>query len=257
MRLIGFCLVLLIGIFTGSAVHANAEKRVSVGRDRVPDSIDIAAHQDGISPDLSIPAGPVLRHGTGGAVTTQPLEKIDCYSVMPGDKITPQIRRQCATPTPRVGQQTAVVDRADRTELASQYAIDYFRSLQLPVPAPKMSSPDGVCGAVHSLDLQIPSQVLYKDPDTAFGPLVVQVRAVFEIDWGDGIKESHSSSGAPFPNSSLLHSWTTVGTYEITAVARWSATWSFGDVSGVLEGPITASSIDAWQVHQIQAVITG
>ncbi len=134
--------------------------------------------------------------------------------------------------------------------------MNYFRSLQLPTPAPKISAPaGGVTGAVHSLDLQVPQQVVFTDPTTPFGALAVRTSARFTVDWGDGTTDSYYTSGAPWPRSTITHSWSRVGRYDVTVTARWTATWTFGDTSGTLSGLTTTGELSNWNVSDAQALI--
>ncbi len=139
-----------------------------------------------------------------------------------------------------------------------QYAIDYFRSLPLPRPAPEISAKaGGITGATHSLDLRVPQQVVFTDPETPFGPLVVHAYATFVVAWGDGTTGTYTDAGAPYPRSDITHSWERRGTYDITVTARWTADWSYGDFSGSVRGVSTTGTIAEWPVIELQAVITG
>ena len=243
MRLIKTAILavaLVAALESAAAGLDNEEVSVDRGTDRTSYSIQANAH--GALPDTDMPA-PVVRHGLGEPA--DPAQHVDCNALDPAVPATPAAIRDCAVPTPRLGGGSAAA-AGTLAQQAAAYATSYFRSIELPKPAPKMSSPDGVCGGVHYLDPGIGKQLVYQDPDTAFGPLLLHVTASFVTDWGDGTAKTGAFS----------HTWTTKGTYVITTTANWSATWSFGKYSGVITGPSTTGTIEGWQVRELQAVIT-
>jgi hypothetical protein len=253
--------VFSIAISAAQSAMADQPSEVGVGLGFDRGTVDIHASKGG-SDSAVVPVQ--KKHGTGGPVAAG---EIVCHEYSDGEIINP-----CWNPTPAdcFGQgldTNAGVNRcptavpvaagpaASPQQSPRQYAIDYFRSLPLPVPKPVMSAPEGICGAQHSLDLQIPQQMVFTDPETPFGSLAVHVHGSFTVNWGDGRTDTYSSSGAPWPTSTLVHYWENKGRNDITVTANWSANWTYGTHSGTLGGLSTTSRIPGWGVIELQAVL--
>ncbi len=132
---------------------------------------------------------------------------------------------------------------------------DYVHTLSMPVPQPQVSAPEGITGARHSLDLHTQSARTFPLENTAFGQLRATAHGTFTVNWGDGKTNTFHSTGAPWPNSNISHSWENRGTYDINVTGNWSLDWSLGGYSGVITGLQTTGSIAAWHVIEMQAVI--
>jgi hypothetical protein len=139
---------------------------------------------------------------------------------------------------------------------AENYVLSYMRNLPLDKPTPQMSSPDGVCGATHYVNLNMRTERVFIDPDAPHGTLHVHAYAATTMDWGDGVSSTYYSAGGPGINSDISHSWTTRGSYDITASSTWTVAWSIGPYNGVLQGIPSTTTINGWQVHEMQARIT-
>lgn len=135
-------------------------------------------------------------------------------------------------------------------------AIEYFRTHHLPVPAPVVSAPEGITGAVHSLDLRMPATEMYTDNSTPLGPVVLNATGRFTVDWGDGTSDTYTVTGAPYPDSLLTHTWRDRGTYDIAVTAQWSIDWSYAGQTGTVTGLTTTGAIPAFTVYELQAVVT-
>jgi hypothetical protein len=139
---------------------------------------------------------------------------------------------------------------------AQTWVTNFFQRLPMPKPQPQMSSPNGVTGGVHSLDLRIDDEVVYT-ANTPQGPLTLHAFAKTYVNWGDGGWQTYNSTGAPYPNSTLKHTWNDKGVYTIRVVVSWTAQWQIGNqFSGTVGGVATTADIPNWDVHQIRAVIT-
>ncbi len=96
----------------------------------------------------------------------------------------------------------------------------------------------------------------FTEPDTPFGPLTIVAKGKYYVDWGDGTRTGpHSAEGEPWPDGKIKHEYIHIGFYDVVVTERWTATWSFGDQSGVLDELRTVGRIDDFPVQQIQAVV--
>jgi hypothetical protein len=96
----------------------------------------------------------------------------------------------------------------------------------------------------------------YTDPNTPFGPLTIVATGKYYVDWGDGTHTGpHASEGGPWPDGTIKHEYIHVGAYDVIVTERWTARWSFGAESGVLDELRTVGRIDDFPVQQIQAVV--
>ena len=78
----------------------------------------------------------------------------------------------------------------------------------------------------------------------------------YYVDWGDGTNTGpHSAEGGPWPDGDIKHEYIHIGAYDVVVTERWTATWSFGAQSGVLDELRTVGRIDDFPVQQIQAVV--
>ncbi len=96
----------------------------------------------------------------------------------------------------------------------------------------------------------------YTDPNTPFGPLTIVATGKYYVDWGDGTRTGpHPDEGGPWPDGRITHEYIHIGEYDVVVTERWTATWSFGSESGVLDELRTVGRIDDFPVQQIQAVV--
>lgn len=129
----------LVAVAAPAPAHAGVDTKVSPGD--AGRRIDIVANTRGAA---ERPPAPVItRPGVDPAPSDQFV--IPCSWHGPFLGVRPNV---CPVSNLRV-----VTPGQNR---AAAYAADYFRSLPLPVPQPKMSAPEGIAGAQHQLDLQIP-----------------------------------------------------------------------------------------------------
>ncbi len=70
-------------------------------------------------------------------------------------------------------------------------------------------------------------------------PITVYLSPTYLWDFGDGVKLSTTSRGAPFPNQSITHTYSRAGSYLASLQISWSGTWqASGSTSAVSGGAI-------------------
>lgn len=91
---------------------------------------------------------------------------------------------------------------------------------------------------------------------TPLGTLLVLAKAELEVDWGDGSgwQGPYDTPGGAWPSGTVTHVWDTVGSYDVTVLARWKASWSLAGQGGHLTGLSTEGSLAGFQVRQLVAV---
>ncbi len=242
-------LVLLVGaiVLLETPVGALPESETTVGNGFLNDTVEVRAHQNGAEgTEGSQPMGNASPNKVGTPID---LSSINCDT----SAASWQRVQACSVATPRLTTPQAQPPATPGGP--QQRALDYFNSLQMPVPQPTISAPQGICGVEHSLDLHIPARQSFHEPNTPFGPLTLEVFGQFVVDWGDGTKDTYTTTGAPWPRSDIDHSWTNRGIYNISVTANWRANWSYGGSSGTVSGLTTTGAISNWRVIELQAVI--
>ena len=259
----------LAAILVNSPAVAN--DLVSVVNGFGNDRVEVSGHRAG-GEQSTTNTPSATKHGTAGAGSgvVDPYAGMTCYQVWletyqktcdyvaPGETCNETIGPVAgpAIPLCTVVEPTNPAAQAARQQGAARaYALDYFKSLPLPIPQPKLSAQEGITGARHQLDLQISPTATFKDPETTFGALTMDCYGSFTVNWGDGTKNTYSVTGAPYPKSTIVHSWAKRGHYIITVTANWSADWSFGTYSGTLSGLSTTATIADFPVGDLQAVV--
>lgn len=152
----------------------------------------------------------------------------------------------CASSAPPVGTDHDLV------------ATEHWESVTLPAPRPYIAPGKAITGLGAYLETRGALTYSYSNPDTVFGPLEIEARGQYFVDWGDGtVTGPHSVEGQPWPDGQISHSYTFVGSYDVVVEIRWTATWRFGDETGVLDELVTTGVIEDFPVGQIQAVVVG
>lgn len=141
--------------------------------------------------------------------------------------------------------------------VAERTATDFVKHIALPKPNPKMGAPSGMCGVPHQMLLD--TAPVFSPPvhETDMGTLRVTAKAIFDIDWGDGIKASYSPTGTDWPRNDIMHTWITRGTYTISVTATWTLQWQLAEFGGTIPSLRTTTTIPNWQVYEAQAVVVG
>lgn len=137
-------------------------------------------------------------------------------------------------------------------------ASEYWESFTLPSPHPYIAPGKAITGLAAFLETRSTLSFSHTTPDTVFGPLEIVATGSYYVDWGDGTRTGpHAVEGQPWPHGEIPHSYAHVGSYDVTVEIRWTATWRFGDQSGVLRELRTQGFIEDFPVGQIQAVVVG
>lgn len=151
-------------------------------------------------------------------------------------------------------QRASVPDTTPAAEAASFWRV--VGEDLLPTPAPRIAPGYMLAGKLAYLETNsVPTA--HFEHETPLGVLTIDATSTLFVDWGDGggLDGPHAGPGAPWPNGTITHSWTTAKTYDIRVVQRWSATWRLGSGSpGQLVGLTTEGLIDDFEVRQLQAV---
>ena len=208
-------------------------------------------------------SGVVPTEKSGGGNTTTTLPQLRSDSTL--DEF---VNAVCSNPDqyfdqptyiPACGELTAAPPAdapADNRAQAEDYARRYLQIVGLDKPRPQMSAQNGgICGVDHSLNLNMRMERVFEDAGAPYGTLSIHAYAVATVNWGDGSTGKYTTSGGPFPNKSIAHSWTTRGFYDINVNAAWSAAWSMGPYSGVLTGIPAAATINDFHVWEAQAML--
>ena len=123
-----------------------------------------------------------------------------------------------------------------------------------PKPQPQIRPGWMLAGKRGYLEAGIPLRTTLTNP-TRLGDLKVEATGRMYVDWGDGAREGpFDQPGAPWPNGTITHYWTTSGWYDVVVVVTWTATWRLGGESGVLEDLQTQGVIDDFEIDSLEAI---
>jgi hypothetical protein len=139
------------------------------------------------------------------------------------------------------------------------YAVEYWRTVPLPVPHPGVPPGYAVTGKYAYLvtgGTVGPQPFVYRTP---LGLLTITATGSYAVDWGDGSQPTWDGpfafEGTAWPTGRIQHVYDTVGRYRLVVVENWTARWSLAGAAGVLDGLQTTAVIPAFEVRQVQAVI--
>ena len=138
----------------------------------------------------------------------------------------------------------------------AQVAEAFLRTIPLPVPGPAIA-PDGqaITGLAAFLETNGSLSHVMDEP-TPLGPLEVEAKGEYFVDWGDGSPEAgpFAFEGEAYPTGRIFHHYRWTGDYTVTLRTSWSATWRLGGDSGTVEGLRTETTTPV-EVFEVQAVI--
>lgn len=138
----------------------------------------------------------------------------------------------------------------------AQVAEAFLRRVPLPMPEPRIA-PDGqaITGLAAFLETNGALSHAASEP-TPLGAVAVEATGAYFVDWGDGSPEAGPFffEGEAYPTGRIFHHYNYTGTYTVTLRTSWSATWSLGGDSGVVEGLNTEEALPV-EVFEVQAVI--
>jgi hypothetical protein len=141
-------------------------------------------------------------------------------------------------------------------ETAGSFAASYWIEVPLPEPEPYIAPGRAITGLLAYIETRGTTTHTFTEPNTPFGPLTIVATGKYYVDWGDGTKTGpHSREGEPWPDGQITHEYINIGAYDVVVTERWTARWSFGAESGLLEELRTVGRIDDFPVQQIQAVV--
>ena len=254
-------------MFVAHASQAVADEGPQVARHLDPDSVPGVKVEDSQNKHT----GPNRDHNYGGVVATEKSSGSTTTTTMPhltsDSSLEEFVNIVCANPDqyfadptyiPACGDLTTTtpMDDTENRTRAEDYARHYLQIVGLDKPHPEISAKNGgICGVEHSLDLHMRMERLFEDNAAPYGTLTIHAYSKAIVDWGDGSTGTYAMSGGPFPNKSIAHSWSTRGTYDINVTATWSAAWSMGPYSGVLQGIPATGSINDFRVWEAQAML--
>ena len=148
------------------------------------------------------------------------------------------------------------VQPGDGIETPERVALRYWKEIPLPVPNPYIAPGWAITGKYGYLETRGTTTHTFNQPDTPFGPLEIVATGRYYVDWGDGYRTGpYEHEGKPWPDGWIKHEYLNVGHYDVVVTERWTATWRFGEESGLLSELRTVGRIDDFPVEQLQAVI--
>lgn len=122
-------------------------------------------------------------------------------------------------------------------------------------PAPRIRPGYGLAGETAYLETGGSNGQYFADP-TGAGTLDIAATGTFWVDWGDGtpLAGPYSSTGGPWPNGDITHTWDNAGHYTVTVYETWHAVWHLGGQGGALGGLRTVGTIPGFEVRQLVSV---
>jgi hypothetical protein len=151
--------------------------------------------------------------------------------------------------------------RTPRAEQVGALAQVFWAERVLPAPELKLQPPFAITGKPTYLEIVGEQHKEFEVENEIDGEMVViEATSDYVVDWGDRFNPktsvvTTSSQGGPWPDGDVTHVYThTDPDVTISVTQRWTAVWSSGDDSGVLEGMTTTATVTNYRVGQIEAV---
>ncbi|HZT67125.1 MAG TPA: hypothetical protein VFA11_15155 [Acidimicrobiales bacterium] len=122
-------------------------------------------------------------------------------------------------------------------------------------PAPRIDPGYALAGKTAYLQTGGMTGQSFSNP-TPPGALVISAKGEFYVDWGDGtgLSGPYDTTGGPWPSGQITHVWADAGTYTVTVIERWTATWALAGQTGQLTALRTQGEIAAFPVRQLESV---
>jgi hypothetical protein len=147
------------------------------------------------------------------------------------------------------------------TTTPAMEAASFLERVGLPTPQPRIEPGRLPVGFESFLETGAPTTQTF-NTDTPFGPLTLTATADIFVDWDDphddvdGWEGPMAGEPGPYPDGAIRHVYQYHGLYEIAVRYEWTATWSIGDLGGVIEGVETSGSYPApgFEAYSRQAV---
>jgi hypothetical protein len=152
-------------------------------------------------------------------------------------------------------------DAALPTTTPAMEAASFLERVGLPTPEPVVRPGRLPVGFESFLETGAPTTQTFTT-DTPFGPLTLTATAEIYVDWDDphddvdGFEGPMTGEPGPHPGGGIRHVYQYDGWYDIEVRYEWTATWSIGAVSGVIDGVETSGSYDGpgFEAYSRQAV---
>lgn len=161
------------------------------------------------------------------------------------------------TGTPAPAQATAANPPAPNP---AAYAVEFWRTIPLPVPKPEVPPGYAVTGKPSYLVTHGTVSPPQFSDNTPLGRLTIDATGQYRVDWGDSTPPDwagpYQAEGQPWPNGQITHTYDYTGTYTIEVEEDWTAVWHLAGATGTLTGLRTTAAIPDFRVEQLQAVIT-
>ena len=155
------------------------------------------------------------------------------------------------------GVPTCDEEDADAAPNPDQVAAAFLRQIPLPPPEPRIA-PDGqaITGLAAYLETNGTLAHRVGPSTTELGPIVVEARSVYWVDWGDGSPEAgpFAFEGEAYPTGRIHHGYRYRGDYVVTVRQAWTAQWRLGADSRTVDGLVTEATVPV-HVDEVQAVI--
>lgn len=87
-------------------------------------------------------------------------------------------------------------------------------------------------------------------------PITLNLRATYFWDFGDGESAFTHNAGAPYPISTITHSYQAPGNQKVALTVRWSGTWSAGPIIAPIRGEITQRFFREITIHPAATRLT-
>ncbi len=134
-------------------------------------------------------------------------------------------------------------------------AIRAWQHIPLPKPRPHIAPGWAITGKPAYLETQGELRHTYTT-DTPLGPLTLEARGRYYVDWGDGTRDGpYTVEGRPWPDGEITHRYIHVGRYDVVVTEEWTADWRVAGFGGQLGGMQTEGRIPDLRVEQIQVVV--
>jgi hypothetical protein len=236
----------LSGIFSSSATQAGTSSTPGGGGAGAPSGVVYVPHKR-ISVDsngnpcietIYIPAGTPARPDFGLPETEQgPGGVSGLYETAPPCPVQSAAPESGSAVTPLI------------------IALNHWARVPLPRPKPWIAPGRAITGKPAYLETQGSVAYTYRS-DTVFGVLEIVAHGSHYVDWGDGVSTGpYTTGGSPWPKGNIVHEYQDVGVFDVVVTTKWVATWRLATDRGELAPTETTGRLEAFPVHQIQAVI--
>lgn len=138
---------------------------------------------------------------------------------------------------------------------AAAAAIAWERLVRLERPELRIQPGEAIAGKAAFLEIGGSRTGQWRFEEFGFA-IDLSATSTYDIDWGDGnTSRGVASNGGPWPNGDVRHVYTRAGSYTVTVVQRWTATYAIDGTGGTVPGALqTESRLIDFPVTEVQAV---